>query len=216
MELRDKLARRAAKAGVSLSDSAAAKMAEYFELLRKWNRKVALTSLPVETSGDEAIDRLLIEPIVAVKYLPKPASAIIDIGSGGGSPAIPIKVTAPEASMRMVESKTRKVAFLREAVRVLSLERTEVEPVRVEELLSRPSLHDSADAVTIRAVRVDRKLVLAVQSLMRPGGSLLVFTSQSLPLQPFTGSELEPVATYPLVAHSGSQLAIFRRAKVLI
>ena len=119
MELRDKLARRAAKAGVSLSDSAAAKMAEYFELLRKWNRKVALTSLPVETSGDEAIDRLLIEPIVAVKYLPKPASAIIDIGSGGGSPAIPIKVTAPEASMRMVESKTRKVAFLREAIRIL-------------------------------------------------------------------------------------------------
>jgi len=214
VELRDKLARRAAKAGVSLSDTALAKLTGYFELLRKWNRKVALTSLPVETCGDEAIDRLLIEPLVAVKYFPTPVSAIIDIGSGGGSPAIPLKVAAPAVSMRMVESKTRKAAFLREAVRVLNLDHTEVEPVRFEELLSRPSLHDAADAVTIRAVRLDRKLLLALQSLLRPGGSLFVFTTQGLPVHPFTGTELEPLTSHSLLAHSGSRLAVFKRAKV--
>ncbi len=157
---------------------------------------------------------LLIEPVVAVKYLPKRASAIIDIGSGGGSPAIPMKVAAPEASVRMVESKTRKVAFLREAVRVLNLDRTEVEPVRFEELLSRPSLHDSADVVTIRAVRVDRKLLSwPFNPLCAREGLFLFSRAQTLPLQPFTGTELEPVAMHPLVAHSGSKLAVFRAVK---
>ena len=214
MEIRDRVIRRAAKARVNLSEPAVAKLTDYFELLRKWNRKVALTSLPVETSGDEAIDRLLIEPVLAVTHLQMPVSTMIDIGSGGGSPAIPMKLVVPRASMRMVESKTRKAAFLREAIRVLELDSTEVEPVRFEELLSRPSLHEAADAVTIRAVRVDRKLLLAIQSLLRPGGSLCVFTTQSLPMPPFTGSEFTLAASYPLVAHYGSQLAIFKRAEL--
>ena len=94
-------------------------MHAYFELLRKWNRKVSLTALPVEDAGDEAIDRLLIEPVLATKYLPKSDATALDIGSGGGSPAIPMKLAAPGISLRMVESKTRKAAFLREVVRTL-------------------------------------------------------------------------------------------------
>ncbi len=93
---------------------------------------------PVEDAGDEAIDRLLIEPVLATKYLPAPDATVLDIGSGGGSPAIPMKLAAPGISLRMVESKTRKAAFLREVVRTLELDRTAVEAVRFEELLVAP------------------------------------------------------------------------------
>ena len=55
----------------------------------------------------------------------------------------------------MVEVKTRKAVFLREAVRELALKDAEVETSRFEELLSRPEMHESADIVTIRAVRVE-------------------------------------------------------------
>ena len=72
MQIREKLAKRASKAGVPLSEVAIAGLSDYFELLRKWNRKVSLTSLPVDEEGDEAIDRLLIEPVIATKYLPRP------------------------------------------------------------------------------------------------------------------------------------------------
>src|SRR5262245_60756251 len=105
---------------MSLADGLTA----YFELLRKWNRKIALTSLPVEDAGDEAIDRLLIEPVVASKFLIQQRGSALDIGSGGGSPAIPLKLACPGLSLRMVESKTRKAAFLRETVRTLELDRT--------------------------------------------------------------------------------------------
>ena len=212
MELLDKVSRRASKAGIGLSDTTVAELVAYFELLRKWNRKVALTSLPVENCGDEAVDRLLIEPAAAVKYFPDDTLAILDVGSGGGSPAIPLKLLMPEVALRMVESKTRKAAFLREAIRVLELDRTEVDAVRVEELLARPSLHDAADTVTLRAVRLDRRLILAVQALLRPGGALCVFTTERVPLPPLTGSEMERVGHYPLLNSSGSHLAVFTRA----
>ena len=75
----------------------------------------------------------------------------------------------------MVESKTRKAAFLREVVRTLELDRTDVDAVRFEELLARPSLHDAIDVVTMRAVRVDRKTLTELQSFIKPGGLLFLF-----------------------------------------
>ena len=89
MPIREKVSRRASKAGLSLPGDVLDGQYAYFELLRKWNRKVSLTALPVEDAGDEAIDRLLIEPVLATKYLPKTDVTALDIGSGSGSPAIP-------------------------------------------------------------------------------------------------------------------------------
>ena len=135
--------------------------------------------------GDEAIDRLIIEPVLAAKYLPKPDATVLDLGSGGGSPAIPMRIAAPGVTLRMVESKTRKAAFLREVVRNLDLGQTFVDAVRFEELLARPALHDAFDVVTMRAVRVDRKTVAKVQSFIRPEGSAaLVRNHGSKPLRP--------------------------------
>ena len=132
MSFREKLAKRARKAGLTLSSDVISGLEAYFELLAKWNEKVSLTSLRVSDAGEEALDRLLLEPILAAKHLPSPFSAVLDIGSGGGSPAIPMKIFSPGISMLMVESKTRKAAFLREVVRQLGLEQTEVVTGRFE------------------------------------------------------------------------------------
>ncbi len=79
--------------------------------------------------------------------------------------------------MRMVESKVRKAAFLREAVRQLNLTETTVEASRFEELLIRPELHEAADVVTVRAVRAERKLLAGIQAFLKPGGLLFLFRS---------------------------------------
>ena len=185
----------------------------YFELLRKWNRRISLTALPVEEIGDEAVDRLLIEPALAARLLPSQRIGVIDIGSGGGSPAIPMKLVAPGISMLMVESKTRKVAFLREAVRHLGLTNTGVEHSRVEELLGRPGLHDSADVVTLRAVRVDSKMLAAIQSFLKPGGCLFLFTVVS-------GRDIVPppqlsaAASHDLLSQLATRLQVFRKLLV--
>jgi 16S rRNA (guanine527-N7)-methyltransferase len=209
--IREKLAKRASRAGLSLSVSVIDGLNAYFELLRKWNRKVSLTALPVEDAGDEAIDRLLIEPVLATKYLPRIDAVTLDIGSGGGSPAIPMKLAAPGISLRMVESKTRKAAFLREAVRALELDRTNVDAARFEELLVRPSLHDAMDVVTVRAVRVDRKTLTELQSFVKVGGLLFLFGTGTATPPEFAGPYLSAIANHTLLNQWGSSVEIFQK-----
>jgi 16S rRNA (guanine527-N7)-methyltransferase len=210
VQLREKLTRRAARAGLALPGTVLKGLEAYFELLRKWNERVSLTALPVREAGDEAIDRLLIEPSLAAKYLPRPNIRVIDIGSGGGSPAIPMKLVAPEISMLMVESKTRKAAFLREAIRQLNLVHTEVEWARFEELLARPELHEWADVVTLRAVKIDAKTLAAVQSFTKPGGLLFLFTTTSAP-EVVPTPQLVRAGHHLLVPHLASRLEILRK-----
>ena len=212
MTIREKLAKRASKAGLHLEKDVIDGLNAYFELLRKWNRKVSLTSLPVEEAGDEAIDRLIVEPVVATKYLPKSATIALDIGSGGGSPAIPMKLAMPELSLRMVESKTRKAAFLREVIRSLELSETVVEAVRFEELLIRPAMHDSADVVTMRAVRVDQKTLTELQSFIRPGGLLFLFGAGSLVPSLLAVPQLLPSGSHVLLSQWGSRLDVLQKA----
>lgn len=197
---------------MSFAPSVAEGLAAYFELLQKWNRKVSLTALPVEDAGDEAIDRLLIEPALAARSLPTPDSSIIDVGSGGGSPAIPLRLVAPGTSLRMVESKTRKAAFLREAARVLELERTEVDAVRFEELLARPELHETMDVVTLRAVKVEPKTLAALQSFLRLGGLLFLFGTSANPIADKATPQLTAMNTQVLLKQWGSQLQILRKS----
>jgi 16S rRNA G527 N7-methylase RsmG len=75
----------------------------------------------------------------------------------------------------MVESKTRKSVFLREAVRALGLQRADVVTGRFEELLARPDLHEVHDLVTLRAVRTEPRVLVTLQAFMKPGGLLFLF-----------------------------------------
>jgi 16S rRNA (guanine527-N7)-methyltransferase len=209
--IREKLARRASKAGLSLTAEVIDGLYAYFELLRKWNRKVSLTALPVEDAGDEAIDRLLIEPVLATKYFPKIDANTLDIGSGGGSPAIPMKLANPRISLRMVESKTRKAAFLREVIRALKLDRTHVDAVRFEELLARPSLHDAMDVVTMRAVRVNGKTLSELQAFVRPSGFIFLFGTVTATAPELAGPYLSACANHSLLSQWGSCVEIFQK-----
>ena len=211
MLIREKIVKRTAKAGLRLPVDVADRLHTYFGLLRQWNRKVSLTALPVEDAGDEAIDRLLVEPILAARYLPKNDVAILDVGSGGGSPAIPMRIAAPGGSLRMVESKTRKAAFLREVIRKLEMASAEVDAVRSEELLARPSLHDAFDVVSVRAVRIERKTLTELQSFARPGGLVFLFGTAPTASSQLTGTGLAHFGHHELIREWGSTLDVLQK-----
>ena len=215
-EFRDRLRRHARKAGLDLPADVADSLRRYYELLAKWNAKINLTSYRLDPSGqDEAVDRLLIEPLVAARHVPPNAQTVIDIGSGGGSPAIPFALAVPRLRLRMVESKTRKAVFLREAIRELGMGFAEVETSRFEELLARPELHESLDLLTIRAVRVEPRTLLTLQAFLRPGGHLFLFRGPGgTDVTDAVVIPLTWVATYPLVESLRSRLVVLQKSRL--
>lgn len=137
---------------------------------------------------------------------------MLDVGSGGGSPAIPMKIAIPSLALTMVESKTRKSAFLREAVRQLGLADAVVETARAEDLLTRPELHESQDFVTVRAVRVEQRLLVHIQAFLRLGGRILLFrTSTGADAPPLVAPPLVYEATWTLVDTLRSRLIVLRK-----
>lgn len=184
--VREQLLLRLERAGASVDPSAAAALELYVSLLARWNPRVNLTALPLDPPGDETFDRLLVEPVVAAEhlepsYLSNAPLTWIDIGSGGGSPAIPLKLVRPSWSLTMVEARERKAAFLRETIRVLRLHAAAVENVRFERFEERLS----ADIVTVRAVKLDSAVGDVVRIVLKRDGILAVFGSSEASLPGF-------------------------------
>ena len=214
-EFQDRLARRAKRAGTPLTPDLAARLETYFRLLETWNRKINLTGLNLAEASPETIDRLLVEPLVAARHIPAGTTRMMDVGSGGGSPAIPMALAMPSVRLLMVESKTRKSVFLREAIRAVELTGADVAASRFEELLARPDLHDAHDLVTIRAVRVESRVLSNLQAFLKPRGLLFLFRgttaadpSETVP-PPLVWS-----ATFPLLESLRSRLVVLEKRPV--
>ena len=210
-EFQDRLARRARRAGLTLSPELAASLETYYRLLAIWNQKINLSGLNLNDPSQEALDRLLVEPLVAARHVHDGAIRIIDIGSGGGSPAIPLTLALRSAHLLMVESKTRKSVFLREAARVLGM-RAEVVTSRYEELLSRPDLHEAHELLTIRAVKIESRILMGLQAFVKPGGQMFLFRSTSS--ADSTDTLMPPLtwrATYPLLESLRSRLIVLEK-----
>jgi 16S rRNA (guanine527-N7)-methyltransferase len=216
-DLRERIRKRGRRAGMEMSPELVENLERYFTLLTKWNAKINLTSFQLDAGGshDQAIDRLLIEPVAAARHVPAAPARAIDVGSGGGSPAIPLLLASPALHLRMVESKTRKAVFLREALRELNLDRAAVETSRYEELLTRPELHEGLDLVTIRAVRVEPRTLVGLQAFLKPGGQLFLFRGPAgVDVADTVTPPLGWVATYPLVESLRSRLIVLQKTTI--
>ena len=196
-EFRERLVARAENAGVSIAADAQRQLEAYYRVLAQWNAKINLTALPLTRPTNQTFDRLLIEPLVAARYVADAARSWFDIGSGGGSPAIPLKIAQPRAKLTMIESKTRKAAFLREAIRVVGLTDARVENERFEEVAPRTE-PQTIDLVTVRAVKSDPALLAGIRRVLSPSGRVFLFHS------PETGLNAPPLFAMVEVARLGT------------
>ena len=207
-EFRDRLVKRSRLVGAELDSDIVDHLDTYFTLLVKWNEKLNLTGLPLNPITDQAVDRLFLEPLAAARYVPSSLLVWFDVGSGGGSPALPLKIIRPLAELTMVESKSRKAAFLREAVRALDLRNTSVRDRRFEDLAADPADLHVADLITVRAVKLSNELLKAILSHVRDQGSVFLFGSSGVSPAP----DLAVTKTVQLTQQPSSTLAILRRA----
>ena len=159
--LRNEIEQRLTALGMKPAAAQLEQLARYLSLLFAWNKHINLTGF---REVDGAISRLIAEPLLAARHVC--GTRLLDVGSGNGSPAIPLKIVLPDLSLRMVEARARKSAFLREAARTLVLPDVRIETRRFEQL---PADAERADVVSIRAVRLRRRYLGASCAAARRG-----------------------------------------------
>ena len=118
----------------------------YVDLLRKWGKRMNLTSLLTDR---EIIIKHLIDSLTVAEFMP-PGSRVLDIGTGAGFPGIPLSIYDSSLRVTLVESVGKKVAFLKHAKRSLGLSSVDIHHARAEDLTKRMSR--CFDRVTYRAV----------------------------------------------------------------
>ncbi len=182
----------------SLPPSILGQISIYIDLLLRWNARINLTAI---RHPEEIVTRHFGESFFLARHL-FPAAATpchpershvireadgaaeskdphslplraLDIGSGAGFPALPLKMWAPQIQLTMVESNHKKAAFLREVARALTLTDVNVTTDRAEVLAASPD-SPRAELVTLRAVERFQTILPQAAAFLAPNGTLAV------------------------------------------
>lgn len=180
----DLLANVAGRLGVTLPPGAPARLRRFWSLLLTWNARINLTGARSEADlvGDHLPDAL------AMLRLVDPGARLIDVGTGGGLPALPYALLRPEDPVTLVEPRAKRVAFLRTAVRELGLARVEVVDGRIEEVAGMV-----ADVASSRATFAPAEWLAKAQPL---APRALVFAARAADVEPPAGWQLESEVAY--------------------
>ena len=177
----------------AIDDALYQDISTYVDILLRWTSRINLTAI---RKPEEIVTRHFGESLFAARHLfPRDAATssvstvsavkgfdppdtqirVADVGSGAGFPGIPIKLWAPDISLTLIESNYKKVVFLREVVRTLTLTNVEIQNVRAENIPP-----DTYDVVTLRAVERFREALPVAGKLMNSSGriALLITASQ--------------------------------------
>lgn len=137
---------------------------DYLSLLLKWNAKLNLTSI---RDRDTILHRHFLECIFCARQIPNEVQSLLDFGSGGGFPGIPIAICRPEIQVTLGESQNKKAVFLREVIRSLHLN-ARVEQGRAEDLPV------TFDVVALRAVDKMELAIPLAEARTGEGGCLVL------------------------------------------
>ncbi len=142
----------------------------YLDELLAWNRRVNLTAvtLPEQVERVHFLDSLTVA--AAIPEALRAGCSLIDVGTGGGFPGVPLKVILPDIELTLVESVAKKTVFLQHLVDVLDLKGVQILTGRAETLARDPSLRERFDVAVSRAVGSLRVVAELVLPFCRVGG----------------------------------------------
>ena len=161
------------EAGLEISVREAEQLGRHYQVLRRWSRRMNLSGIKNE---EEIIRRHFLEPVAAAELLGD-KGGLLDLGSGNGFPAVPLKVLHPELDLVMVESSERKSAFLLTVLRELRLQRARVETRHVRRISDLGDLLP-VRYLTFRAIRGRDLLRGTGGPILEPGGRVIAFVSE--------------------------------------
>lgn len=169
-----------------LNENQLRQLANYLDLLLRWNARINLTSvrepeaIVVRHFGESLFTAQELFASAQAERQPPSSSEsgsialrVIDFGSGAGFPGLPIKIWAPQIELTLIESNQKKATFLREVIRKISLSAAEVFCGRAEDF------RGQAEVVTLRAVERFEKSLPAAARLVAAGGRLALLIGEA-------------------------------------
>lgn len=144
------LVKGAAELGLDISGGKLEDFEKYKELLLEWNQKINITAI---TDDDEIDIKHFLDSLTPfVTNLVKGKKRLIDIGTGGGFPGLPLKIVNPELDVTLMDSLNKRIVFLKEVISQLGLDEIEAIHGRAEELSRTPQHREQYDIAISRAV----------------------------------------------------------------
>lgn len=153
------------KFGLDCGDDVVGKFQAYADLLIKWNRVYNLTAI---TRREEVLTHHLLDCMAMIPYvkaLRPNARSVLDVGSGGGLPAVPLAILRPDLQVRAVDAVGKKVAFINNAAIELGLKNLRGIHSRVEQISGQ-----KFDVITSRAFSSLDLFVNLTRNLLADGG----------------------------------------------
>ncbi len=153
------------------------KFEHYHRLLTEHNKAVNLISRKM--SPNSYWVQHFLDSLLAIQCLDFGDKTVLDFGSGGGLPGIPIKLVSPDCELVLLDSINKKTRVLTEIVEALSLPRTGVVCARLEDyafVARRPSF----DIILCRAVALQERYYSPLRRLLKPSGHLVMYKSRSM------------------------------------
>jgi 16S rRNA (guanine527-N7)-methyltransferase len=164
MSLQQILAEGIAQLGIDVDAQTQTRLLQYLALLHKWNRVHNLTAVrePKKMVTQHILDCLAVLPHIEGKRL-------VDVGSGGGLPGIPLALARPQLEVTLLDSNHKKTVFLQQAVIDLQLTNVKVVCARVEDFKPQQPF----DLVISRAFSDLGEFARLTRHLCAPGAALL-------------------------------------------
>jgi 16S rRNA (guanine527-N7)-methyltransferase len=187
-------------------------MEQHYRLLLHWNASAKLTTI---TELSEIVSRHFLESIAAVPFVAEGRGELLDVGSGGGFPALPILVMRTGLHGTLLEPATRKWAYLKAVIQELKLgERARVLRRRVDDPTELAGL-GPFDYLTMRGVAGQDALLSGVRDGLRPGGRALFFVGAEAAqrIRASLPSDLALAASVSLAGRHASFLVVLERER---
>jgi len=153
------------------------RMEHYHKLLSDYNHQVNLVSrkMPSQTYWTQHF----LDSLIVLECLTLSGQTLLDFGSGGGLPGIPLKLAVPDCTLVLLDSIQKKTHILSEICSALSLSETSVVCSRLEDyafVARRPSF----DFILMRAVGMQERYLPPLRRLLKPSGKVIAYKSHNL------------------------------------